>query len=144
MFKTILVPLDGSPRAEQALPVAARLARASEGSLVLMQVVTPPLDYWSYQSGVSMLHEQMAETSIAEAETYLALLARSQDLAGIKIKTEVMYGTAAQSILHVAHTRRADLVVMCSHGRTGFSRWALDTCHPSSVCTGPAGWFAAG
>jgi nucleotide-binding universal stress UspA family protein len=102
MFKTILVPLDGSPRAEQALAVAARLARASEGSLALVQVVTPPIDYWSYQSGVSMLHEQMVETSIAEAESYLALLAGSQDLAGIKIKTEVMYGTAAQSILHVA------------------------------------------
>src|SRR5260221_9701771 len=72
-----------------------------------------------------MLLEQIVESSITGAETYLALLARSKVLAGIKIKTEVMYGTAAQSILHVAHTRRADLVVMCSHGRTGFSRWAL-------------------
>jgi nucleotide-binding universal stress UspA family protein len=125
MFKTILVPLDGSPRAEQALAVAARLARGSGGSLVVVQVVTPPVDYWSYQSGVSMLHEQMVVTSMAEAESYLALLAGSQDLAGIKVKTEVMYGTAAQGILHVAHTRRADLIVMCSHGRTGISRWAL-------------------
>jgi nucleotide-binding universal stress UspA family protein len=125
MFQRILVPLDGSTRAEQALAVAARLARASEGSLVLLQVVTSPIDSWAYQSEVSLLHEQIVETSIAGAETYLALLARSEDLAGIKIKTEVMYGTAAQSILHVTHARRADLIVMCSHGRTGISRWAL-------------------
>lgn len=125
MFKTILVPLDGSPRAEQALAVAARLARASQGSLALMQVVTPPIDYWSYQPGASMLHEQLVETSMAEAETYLALLAKSQVLVGIKVKTEAVFGTAAQSILHMAHSWRADLIVMCSHGRTGFSRWAL-------------------
>lgn len=47
MFKRILVPLDGSGRAEQALPVAARLARASSGSLlVLVRVVsTAPEQY---------------------------------------------------------------------------------------------------
>lgn len=39
MFRRILVPLDGSERAEQALPVAMRLARASEGSLLLVRVV---------------------------------------------------------------------------------------------------------
>jgi nucleotide-binding universal stress UspA family protein len=39
MFKRILVPLDGSERAEQALPVAARMARVSGGSVILLQVV---------------------------------------------------------------------------------------------------------
>jgi nucleotide-binding universal stress UspA family protein len=42
MYKRILVPLDGSARAEQALPVAAKLAKASEGSLVLLRVVSQP------------------------------------------------------------------------------------------------------
>jgi nucleotide-binding universal stress UspA family protein len=40
MFQHIVVPLDGSPRAEQALPVAARIARASGGTLTLLRVVT--------------------------------------------------------------------------------------------------------
>jgi nucleotide-binding universal stress UspA family protein len=39
MFRRILVPLDGSARAEQALPIAARLAQASGGSLLLLRVV---------------------------------------------------------------------------------------------------------
>jgi nucleotide-binding universal stress UspA family protein len=39
MFKRILVPLDGSERAEQALPVAARIARGSGGSVILLQVM---------------------------------------------------------------------------------------------------------
>ncbi len=45
MLQRILVPLDGSPRAEQAIPVAARLAHASEGTVVLLQVVGIPLEY---------------------------------------------------------------------------------------------------
>ena len=40
MFKRILVPLDGSGRAEQALPIAARIARASGGSIVLVRVLS--------------------------------------------------------------------------------------------------------
>ena len=39
MFKRILIPLDGSERAEQALPVAARIARGSGGSVILLQVI---------------------------------------------------------------------------------------------------------
>jgi nucleotide-binding universal stress UspA family protein len=74
---------------------------------------------------VPLMTEQIVETSMAEAETYLAVLARSDDLAGIKIHKEIMYGTATQNILEVAHARHVDLIVMCSHGRTGFTRWAL-------------------
>ena len=45
MFKQILVPLDGSTRAEQALAVATRLARASSGSIVLVRVANLAMDY---------------------------------------------------------------------------------------------------
>jgi nucleotide-binding universal stress UspA family protein len=110
MFKRILVPLDGSPRAEQALPVAARLARASQGSLVLLQVVTPPVDYWGALAEAPTLQQQMVEDSIADAESYLAALAQSEELAGTKIKTEFMYGAAAQNILNATHTQRTDLL----------------------------------
>lgn len=45
MFQRILVPLDGSMRAERAIPAAARIVRASShGSIVLMHVVAPPLE----------------------------------------------------------------------------------------------------
>jgi nucleotide-binding universal stress UspA family protein len=125
MFKRILVPLDGSPLAEEALPVAARLARASQGSIVLLEVVTPPVYYGGFYTQVPLMTEEIVETSMSEAETYLAVLARSDDLAGIKIHKEIMYGTATQNILEVAHAQHVDLIVMCSHGRTGFTRWAL-------------------
>ena len=40
MFKRILIPLDGSGRAERALPIAARMARAAGGSIILVRVVS--------------------------------------------------------------------------------------------------------
>ena len=46
MFKRILVPLDGSLRAERAIPVAARLAHTSGGSVVLLRVVSTPIEFW--------------------------------------------------------------------------------------------------
>ena len=45
MFKRILVPLDGSALAEQAIPMVGRIARATGGTVVLLRVALPPVDY---------------------------------------------------------------------------------------------------
>jgi nucleotide-binding universal stress UspA family protein len=125
MFKRILVPLDGSARAEQALPVAAKLAKASEGSLVLLRVVSQPVDYWGVLSQDPLTMEQVIEADLAGADSYMAGVVASADLAGITVKTEVTFGVPASHILATAESQRIDLIVMCSHGRTGFKRWAL-------------------
>lgn len=44
MFQRIFVPLDGSKQSEQAIPVAARIARASKGTIVFVHVVLPPVE----------------------------------------------------------------------------------------------------
>ena len=48
MFQRILVPLDGSVRAEQAIPVAIRLARASGGTVIFVHIVLPPSEVGEY------------------------------------------------------------------------------------------------
>ncbi len=50
MFQRILVPLDGSEGAERAIPVAARIARASGGSIVFMRVILPPAELGAYRA----------------------------------------------------------------------------------------------
>ncbi len=125
MFKRILVPLDGATRAESAIPVAAKLARSSNGIVILLQVVTPPIDYGSYLAQAPLFTESMIETYLDEAKSYLKTIAGSDKLTGINTKVEVMFGSPAQDILAIAHSRRVDLIVMSSHGRTGFTRWAL-------------------
>ncbi len=125
MFKQILVPLDGSTLAEQALPVAARLARASSGSIVLVRVANFPVDYGGGYTQAPLVTEQVIETELDNVDTYLRKIATSELLAGIPIKTESMFGQPLQDILSVVESRRADLIVICSHGRTGLRRWAL-------------------
>ncbi len=125
MFQRILVPLDGSPRAERALPVAAQVARASGGSVLLVQVVSPPIDYGGGLAREPLLTEQVIETEMAVASRYLDRVAKAHELIGITTTTDVIFGLPAQDILAEVESQAVDLIVMCSHGRTGFTRWAL-------------------
>jgi nucleotide-binding universal stress UspA family protein len=129
MFQRIVVPLDGSSRAERAIPIAARIARATHGSVLLLQVATYQAQYGLslYQAYPSfpVLAEDMLDTALEQAEYYLTALTHSETLAGIKVEMKACTGMAASVILAVAREQQADLIVMCSHGRTGFKRWAL-------------------
>lgn len=123
MYKRILVPLDGSARAESALPVAARLARASGGSVMLVQVATIPVLYET--STAASYTADLIEAEINDAEDYLKALARSDVLAGIKTQICAVFGAAAQTILAVATSYTVNLIVMTSQGKTGVKRWLL-------------------
>jgi nucleotide-binding universal stress UspA family protein len=125
MFQHILVPLDGSLCAERALPVAARIARATGGSLLLAQAVSPPIDFSGGLAQVPFMSEQFIETETADATDYLNAMAASPLLAGITLTTEVVFGTPAQHLIASAEAHESDLVVLCRHGRSGLSRWAL-------------------
>lgn len=123
MFQRILIPLDGSARAEKAIPVAARLARASGGTILLAQIATIPIMYESY-GGSSDIGE-IINTEIENAEDYLETMAQSEKLAGIKVETNVLVGAPAQTLLSMATSFKADLIVMTSQGKTSIKRWVL-------------------
>jgi nucleotide-binding universal stress UspA family protein len=123
MFKRVLVPLDGSGRAETAIPVAARLARVSGGTILLARVVTIPVMYESY-GGASVVGE-MVDTEVENAVDYLRGVKASEELAGIRVEISVLVGAPAQTLLSMATMFKADLVVMTSQGKTGVKRWLL-------------------
>lgn len=130
MFKRILVPLDGSPRAESALAVAARVARVSDGTIVLLQVVSIPATYTPYIYGPDMAQspmyaQQLIDIEQANAEKYLAEIAKLDTLAGINVEITVIPGTAGMTIIDTVREEHIDLIVMSSHGETGIKRWAL-------------------
>ncbi len=125
MYKHILVPLDGSARAEHAIPVAARIARASGGTVDLLRVVYPPVDYGVYLTQSETLVDKEIDAAVDAATAYLAGIAGSAALAGISTNIEAITGAVAQTLLSYTESEKIDLIIMCSHGYTGLKRWML-------------------
>lgn len=130
MLNRILVPLDGSPLAESALAVAARVAHASDGTIVLLRVIGVPSTYTPYIYGSDMaqnpsLAQELIDIEQVNAEKYLAEIAALDVLKDIKVEPIVNPGTAGNAILDTAKEENVDLIVMSSHGETGFKRLAL-------------------
>jgi nucleotide-binding universal stress UspA family protein len=125
MFQRILVPLDGSSRAENALPVAARLARATAGSLVLVRVVSIATALWPCIDTEFPGLQAAIDADLAEASQYLQTIATSSRLDGIPTEVVVRSAPVASTLLSTAASSSADVIVMCSHGYTGMTRWIM-------------------
>ena len=124
MYRTVVVPLDGSALAEQALPAAVAIVRAAEGALHLVRVhPEPAIGELAPLASLSAADERLRQAE----EDYLgdveALIAREVD-GGTRgtVHTAVLDGPVAAAIEAYASAQRADLVVMTTHGRTGVSR----------------------
>lgn len=138
MFKRILVPLDGSDRAEQAIPCAARIARASDGAVILMQVAPIPVDFRAEAKRPSEVYpENIIEEGKSLAFNYLDNVRRMAELVGVETETRVKHGDVAPSILAAVEPLEVDLIVMCSHGYSGFKRWALGSIAHKIVAHSP-------
>jgi nucleotide-binding universal stress UspA family protein len=122
MFTRILTPLDGSEYAEAALPVAARIAETSNAPLVLLHVLSGPRELLPYI--LPMMQPATLSADVDAAAAYLAAVAERPDLASITTVSEVRSGLAASTILDVAETQHADLVVLAAHAHAGLARWA--------------------
>jgi nucleotide-binding universal stress UspA family protein len=110
-MKTLLVPLDGSADAEQALPYAESLARASGAQLILLRAV--PAHRGFARSATSGNFEQ--------ADSYLAQV-KARITEGVSNSTATLCGDPVEAIVEEIDLRDADLVVMATHARTGLSR----------------------
>ena len=124
MFQRILVPLDGSTRAESAVPVAARLAQASGGSVILLYVAAPPVSPGKFSVSEEYPKAGTYE-ELVQATEYLKTLAQTSALSGITTEIQALVGAVAPEILSATQSLHADLIVMWSHGNTGFKRWSL-------------------
>lgn len=121
MFSRILVPLDGTVHAELALPVAARIARASGGTVVLLHVLSGPRELLPFV--LPALEPSTYAADVAKAEAYLEAVAARPDLADVTVVSEVRSGIVHSTILGVAGAQGADLVVLVAGKHTGLARW---------------------
>lgn len=116
----ILIPLDGSKLAEQALTKALEVAQGAGGpTLFLLRAAEA-----STWPGTDATEDQVRV--VGEAQEYLAAVATYLAQQGFrKIKTVVWYGSPASAIVEAARVEKADLIVMTTHGRSGLGRLIL-------------------
>ena len=126
MYQRIVVPLDGSKLAEEALPDAERLARLMDAPMHLLRVVDLTQLPWYGQFGGAMEYvasEQALAADDEAAASYLQTVAERMTASGLSVVTEVRRGPTSRVL--IAATRPGDLIVMASHGRSGMTRWFL-------------------
>ena len=129
MYEKILVPLDGSERAECVLPHVEALATALEVKEVILVSVTERIvGYRVIDDSSQPLGERLVPEAVGkeekQAQKYLDKIAKTLEAKGIKVRTEVLMGKPAEEIIIYAHKMGCGLVVMASHGRSGINRWA--------------------
>ncbi len=135
---TVLIPLDGSPLAMQALPYARLVARLLAARIVLVHVVLEteirsllkqdvgvfPYTGISY-TNVWQREEEMYARMREQSEGYLHQIASDLEAEGFAVQVDVQFGAPAPCIIESASTHAATLIVMATHGYGGLRRWAL-------------------
>ena len=118
MLDHILVPLDGSTLAECVLPHVAAIVGACGSRITLLYVL-------ERNRTVSRRHLEPLTWRVheAEAKIYLGEVANRLDRAGLQAQVAVLEGVAASRIIEFAHSKSVDLLVLCTHGRSGPSIW---------------------
>ena len=114
MFRRILLPLDGTPLTERAVPYARVLARSTGASVSLVHPIH------SVHGGLDAASPLRV---IAEAETYLTGLARSFAADGLRVETSVPPGQPQQAVLDALHDTQPDLVVLPLPVHAGLVHW---------------------
>jgi len=122
MYTTILVPLDGSKRAEAILPQVEDLAKRYQATVIFLQVLELPRLVDGHSSLYPAFEQQELEQWHQDAEIYLAARQGEFRENGIETKIRVVVGSVVHGIVNTAESEGVDLIAMSSHGRTGLAR----------------------
>ncbi|MBA4453801.1 MAG: universal stress protein [Nitrosopumilaceae archaeon] len=124
LFKNILVPFDLSSTSNQAFKVALDIAQKYDSKITLITCVEG--DAWHHK-----FYDARADTALLKQQTkvakkYMEKLEESANKAGVKIKLQILKSTSVvKDITTFAKSRKMDLIVMSSHGRTGLDKLIL-------------------
>lgn len=121
MYKKILVPLDGSKRAEMIRPHVRELASRLQSTVVLIRVIEHI--YTSFVGDeFGIFDEKEFDAMLKESKDYLDGVAAKLRDKGIVCKTLVPFGPVVEKIIEAADNEDADLIAMTSHGFGGLTR----------------------
>jgi nucleotide-binding universal stress UspA family protein len=124
-IRRILHPSDFSRASGMAFTKAIDMAKANGAELLLVHVLVPniPMAGEGYLS--PKVYEEIEATARAHAQKALAALSAKAKKAGVRVKTLLMDGMPHEQITRAARAKRADLIVIGTHGRTGLAKLFL-------------------
>jgi nucleotide-binding universal stress UspA family protein len=134
MFDPILAPLDGSLLAECVLPHVVAMARAFDAKVILLRVLDRNQASEKAQL-FDLINWQMSKTG---AKLYLEKVSARLQKSGLRIETAVLEGLVAESITEYALSRRAKLIILSSHGRSGLSQWGISSVTQKIIFSAPS------
>ena len=146
MYSKILVPLDGSKLAEAVLPYVQELARRFDSEVALIQVVAPlsklvaetmPSALEPTGAAAAVGLEAASEALKAEREgahSYLEKVAERLKAEKVKVRAEVVEGSAGDTIVEYAGQQGMGLIAMCTHGRSGLGRLVYGSVADRVLC----------
>jgi nucleotide-binding universal stress UspA family protein len=121
MYHKILVPLDGSKRAEKILPHVEEMAKRYQAKVIFLHVI----EYKAIPTSEGVyinLSDQEFDQVKKQAETHLAGIRGEFRGKNIDSQSHVIYGSAVEGIINIAAQEGVDLIALASHGRGGLAR----------------------
>lgn len=134
MYEKVVVLLDGSELAEQVLPHVAAIVEGRHSEVHLLSVapavvpsVAAVVDVYPFYMTADLVTIEAAERERIEQDLqeYLNGIARRLRSVATTVKTVVRFGRPAEEILNYAEQAGADLIALCTHGRSGLSCWVF-------------------
>jgi len=127
MYQKILVPLDGSGLAECALSHVKSLVKDGfAGEVTILNIVQIDIPWGDVESGKSFDINALRESVCKSARKYISTLESRLTAEGIKVKTDIIEANRpAEAITDYAREKKMDLIVMATHGLSGFKKLFL-------------------
>ncbi|HUX87958.1 MAG TPA: universal stress protein [Chloroflexota bacterium] len=120
----ILVPLDGSPVANEAIGSAKELAELLGAEMTLVGAVPPPIYAYTYADMPQEIPEQLDDEQV-DLHRYLEEVANDLRTTGRIVRTEVAFDSPVSAISDIARQKEIDLIVMSTHGSGGVTRLVI-------------------
>ena len=123
-FKKMLCPTDFSEPADSALQVAREMAHAMQAKLILLNVVVPVAVPVAVEIpvGAAVTPETTLRRYREQAEEMVGAMVETLRPTGLDVQGIVIEGDPAEAIVAAAEREKADLIVIATHGRTGWRR----------------------
>jgi nucleotide-binding universal stress UspA family protein len=125
-IKRILYATDYSKASGRAFDEAVSLARQNKAELLVAHVIEPLASYVSGEDFAGAeLYMRLEETTMRDAQTSMKKLMQRLEHLGVKAKSLLLKGTPHEQIVKAAKNRKADMIVLGTHGRKGLSKLFL-------------------